>query len=399
MPDWKHAMSLALAAQREGRHEEARRRYREILESRPDEPDVLHFLGLAEYRLGGIDSGLALVERSIALDPSNPTFRFNYGKALLNAERAHEAVRALRGALELKPDFAEAFFHMTSALIRTLEQGDEANPQPPAAGPQPAGRSFSVVVCSVDAVKRRRICEQYERLFAGHRFEIVVIPDARSLCEGYNRGFARSSGELVVFSHDDIQIATGDLARRLLGHFADSDLVGVAGTTRLAGPAWSRAGWPHVHGCVGHRSRIAGRPPHYLPYYLDCYGPPGKTGGAQALDGVFFAATREACEAVPFDERIFDGFHLYDVDFSYRAFLAGLRVAVVWDILIVHDSSGDFGETWRHYADRFMAKHRGSIPIELPEGKPEWTTVGFADVARMRRFHRRMLGEFAEPRS
>ena len=79
--------------------------------------------------------------------------------------------------------------------------------------------------------------------------------------------------------------------------------------------------------------------------------------GIQALDGLFLAARRSLPRAVGFDQARFDGFHLYDLDFSFSAYLAGYRLAVCNDITIAHHSHGRYDRDWRKYANLFLAKH------------------------------------------
>jgi hypothetical protein len=43
------------------------------------------------------------------------------------------------------------------------------------------------------------------------------------------------------------------------------------------------------------------------------------------LDGVFLADRRSVFDTVPLGAQTFDGFHLYDVDWSYRVARAGLK--------------------------------------------------------------------------
>jgi GT2 family glycosyltransferase len=74
------------------------------------------------------------------------------------------------------------------------------------------------------------------------------------------------------------------------------------------------------------------------------------------LDGAFFCARREVVDGARFDSATFDGSHLYDIDFSYRAHLAGFCIGVTHDIVIAHEPVGNFNETWKIYAHRFMAK-------------------------------------------
>ena len=71
------------------------------------------------------------------------------------------------------------------------------------------------------------------------------------------------------------------------------------------------------------------------------------------LDGAFIAVRRHVWESVRFDPDRYDGFHLYDLDFTWRASTAGARLAVPADLLVFHASKGRYGEAWRRYARRF----------------------------------------------
>src|SRR5713226_954151 len=82
----------------------------------------------------------------------------------------------------------------------------------------------------------------------------------------------------------------------------------------------------------------------------------------QGLDGMFFVAKRCVVESVPFDEATFDGFHGYDVDFSFAAHLAGFRVGTTAEIAVIHASGGKFGDAWQRYAERFASKYRTRVP-------------------------------------
>jgi GT2 family glycosyltransferase len=70
---------------------------------------------------------------------------------------------------------------------------------------------------------------------------------------------------------------------------------------------------------------------------------------------------RAVWEAVRFDDVTFDGFHLYDIDFSYRVKRAGFRLAVPLDLTIIHQSTGSYGQDWYRYAQRFEAKFAGAL--------------------------------------
>ena len=208
---------------------------------------------------------------------------------------------------------------------------------------------ISFVVCSIDPLRLGRLTADLERCFASDTYELIHIDDARSLSEGYMRGLHRARGESIVFCHDDIGLISPDFATALRRQLMAFDLIGLAGTARLSGPTWFWSGPLHS------AARIA--TPSGSGIVAGLLGAQvGAMADAQALDGVFIAGRREVFEHVPFDRETFDGFHFYDIDQSYRAFLAGYRCGVALDLLIWHQSGGDFTDSWHLYADRFMAK-------------------------------------------
>jgi hypothetical protein len=286
----------------------------------------------------------------------------------------------------VRPEDFRSFTAFAAAVSRAADRTCRQRPRSvatPRSGVN-TNRLISVITCSRDVSGANRIRDHYERLLAGTHFEIIQITDAGSLCEGYNRGFARSLGEIIIFSHDDIKIVSSDFRTRLLAHLARYDLVGVAGTSCLMLPGWFFSGWPHIHGIVGQRLQSDSR------IKCDCIGPWTGTPPIQALDGLFIAATRDACAAIPFDEVTFDGFHFYDLDFSYRAFEAHLKTAIALDILIVHDSYGSLDGTWHRYVERFANKYRGRVPVQRNHNL-QIPSAQFTGEPELVEFHERLL--------
>jgi GT2 family glycosyltransferase len=220
---------------------------------------------------------------------------------------------------------------------------------------------FSFIICSINQPRFQAICANITSIMAQTPFEIVRIADAGSLAEGYNRGFAASRGEFLVFCHDDIEILAMDFPIRLAKHFEKFDVVGVAGTSRLICGAWISAGPPFIFGQVAHVNR------QNNCYDISIYGVTGRAkGNIQAVDGLFIAAKREVLQKVFFDAATFDHFHLYDLDFSFSAHLAGYKVAVANDLLIVHASGGSYDQRWQTYKQRFETKHKAHLQTARP---------------------------------
>ena len=83
---------------------------------------------------------------------------------------------------------------------------------------------------------------------------------------------------------------------------------------------------------------------------------------------------REVAARVAFDAATFDGWHLYDLDFTFSAWLAGLRTAVCNDLCVIHDSIGGYAVKWDHYVQRFVDKHRERLQKgeKAAPGEPFW---------------------------
>ncbi|MGA8611331.1 MAG: glycosyltransferase [Xanthobacteraceae bacterium] len=365
------------------RFADARRAYSAVLQLRPNDADVLYRLGVTEVELGRIDVGLSLIERAIVAKPAQADFNFGLAVAYARLNRFADALRASGRAVALAPENAEALGTVVAIGLASVKSGERFDTAPTAADEKDS-RSISVVVCSREEQKGRRIRAQYEALLAGREFEIIQIYDARSLCEAYNRGFARTSGDVVIFSHDDIEIISENFATRLLRHLSSKDVVGVVGTSRLAGTSWIAAGWPQLHGCILHRN------PRGVGFVFDCYGPRPSTP-IQAIDGVLIAVNRSVCESIRFDEATFDGFHFYDLDFSHRAYLEGFHIGVAWDILLLHDSIGRSDKNWEKYATSFLAKHGSRMTPATGSPRDTWPSIALADQAQAVALHRSMV--------
>jgi hypothetical protein len=91
------------------------------------------------------------------------------------------------------------------------------------------------------------------------------------------------------------------------------------------------------------------------------------------------AARAEVARAVRFDAGTFDRFHLYDLDFTFRAFLAGYRIAVCRDIVLVHRSQGRYDAAWDEQRLRFERKFAGRLAAPLPFRRTPVTNVPLDD--------------------
>ena len=77
------ALRLAIHMHRTGEFDDAELLYKKILDTEPEHPDVLQFLGVLWHQRGHSDAAIAFIEKSIALDPGHAGRYNNLGNVLL----------------------------------------------------------------------------------------------------------------------------------------------------------------------------------------------------------------------------------------------------------------------------------------------------------------------------
>jgi hypothetical protein len=230
---------------------------------------------------------------------------------------------------------------------------------PPAASRIP---EFSVITCSINDERFASMSATYQIGLSGEDYEVIRISDAKSLAEGYLRGLSKARGRTIIFSHDDAA-PIRPIGAKLRNHLRKVDVVaGAGGSSRRPGVVHRRT--PHVFG------QVLNKIPNQADLMLTVYGVPAAlVEGIQAFDGFWFAANREVLreDVAWFDAETCNGFHMYDVDFSYRAYQRGLRVGVACDLSLCHASIGGYGDPkWKPQADRWMAKYGANLPSHKP---------------------------------
>ena len=269
----------------------------------------------------------------------------------LNAGRVDAAMNGLRAVLGVRPQWGVPQHEFARASLAWAKLHPDLKPAWAMPVAAPARQSVSAVICSIRPDYFNAITQKLTAQFAGQDFEVIGIHDAKSLCEGYNRGAAQAKGDRLIFCHDDIDTVHTDFGARVLHHLATHDMIGVVGASCLVNGDWGHAGPPHTHGQIIHR------PPGETGYiYLGVGLQAPVVEGICALDGVFIATHRRVWEAIRFDEQTFDGFHLYDIDFTYRTHLAGFSLAVPLDLLLIHFSTGRYDKRWQAFNVRFLEK-------------------------------------------
>ncbi len=114
-------------AERDTVSEEAISAYRQAITLEPD-PAYANNLGLLLIRLNRFDEGVAELEKAAEMSPENAgTYYFNLGATMVNTGNTQGAIDAFKKATVAKPDFANAYYQLATALVGTATMNDDGS--------------------------------------------------------------------------------------------------------------------------------------------------------------------------------------------------------------------------------------------------------------------------------
>ena len=109
----------------QGKHDEAERLYKVILEVEPINLKANYYLGMLFQRLGRLDEAGACFKKIVELKPEFADAHLNLANILFQHNKYEEAKISYKKTILLKPDFAEAHHNLGSAL-QACDQFDES---------------------------------------------------------------------------------------------------------------------------------------------------------------------------------------------------------------------------------------------------------------------------------
>lgn len=180
-----------------------------------------------------------------------------------------------------------------------------------------------------------------------------------SLTQVYNKIIEQSSNDVVILCHDDIYFDTKNWGNKLLNHFKrneDYGILGVAGSTQLPLSAKWWEDFSKVRGIVNHEN--GGK--KWESKYSTSKG--NQLDEVLLIDGLFIVLHKKRIKK-NFNEMV-EGFHFYDVDFSFRNYLEGVKVGVMYDIRITHKSIGQTNDQWEKNRQVFANELKSYLPAK-----------------------------------
>jgi cephalosporin hydroxylase len=231
----------------------------------------------------------------------------------------------------------------------------------------PSEPFISLIMCS-------RNPDLYQRTYnyLGAAVDFVPMIGQESMAKGYNVGAAQAASDILVFTHDDTHLPSNktmwvDLINQL--KVENSGVAGVVGYRAVDGKHWLPIQFGS--GACMHSEGTQ--------EWLSTFGNFGET---IILDGIFLAMTRKVFDDIGGFDEDYPGWHFYDIDISFRAYMKGYR-NFTFPLKVTHDRTKAKKvnpKEWREHERIFMSKWGDKLPktlqsttdkkIEETEAKP-----------------------------
>lgn len=121
----EEALHYAIRLHQDNRFAEAEAIYQVLLELAPENPHLLHFLGMARHQRGHSQEGTEWIIKALALAPDYVDAQNNLGNIYLQTGHPELAEPHFRRVIELNPDFAAAYGNL-GIVLKELNRYSEA---------------------------------------------------------------------------------------------------------------------------------------------------------------------------------------------------------------------------------------------------------------------------------
>lgn len=222
-------------------------------------------------------------------------------------------------------------------------------------GKQMSDRTFLFVTCVNDEVLYSICLHHIEQLEVpnGYKVEFLAIRDAKSMTEGYNRAL-KHGAKYKIYLHQDAFILYNQFLHKILTLFQSNPQLGLLGMTGCIGRQ-KDGNW-----CKGFMvgKMVAFQSEQIREFNYKEVNTPFEQ--VDLLDGYIMITQYD----VPWNEDVFDGFHLYDssacVEFIKRGYIVGIpKQDEYWTMHYINHAIDD--SKWRYYQQVFQAHYAGQF--------------------------------------
>ena len=210
MANSQNLFDQAFQLHQSGRVKEAINLYEKLLPRQKNNFQLLYLLGSANLQNGQHEQAIVHLQRSLALNPKNPSAHNNTGIAFKNLKRLEQALASYDKAITLKPDYADAHYNR-GVVLQDLNRQEEALAS--------YNKAIALKPDYADAFNNRgnvlKFLKRLDEALASYDRAIVLKPDyADAYC---NRGNA-----LKFLKRLDEALASYDKAIALKPEYSDA---------------------------------------------------------------------------------------------------------------------------------------------------------------------------------
>lgn len=169
-------VALAVAAERQGRSEEAKKTYLDLIKTEPKRAELYHRLALLHSRQGECNAAEPYYLQGLNLDPNHAGLHGDLGYNYYLQERWVEAEASLRRAVDLDPGLSRAHNNLGLLLARTGRE-HEAMRQFAMGGATPAEAAANLALAMV-------LDGRVEQAEAAYRYALQINPSLETARHG-----------------------------------------------------------------------------------------------------------------------------------------------------------------------------------------------------------------------
>jgi hypothetical protein len=231
---------------------------------------------------------------------------------------------------------------------------------------------ITIIICSIDPERCSKLLENISET-VGVEYEALVFDNRNEqwgLCRVYNHCAEKAKYPYLCFMHEDVHIDTKNWGEKIVGtveKIPDCGVVGFAGGIRAAkniSSWWAGGKISNIYDGFNGKNYPYRRLNYATHYYSNPYAE--EISNVLCVDGLFQFIKKSIWEEIRYDERLFAGFHFYDIDFSF-AVAEKYNNYVLLDLDVFHDSGGRMNADYVRYMFVFQNKWKNRLPKKLDD--------------------------------
>lgn len=256
---------------------------------------------------------------------------------------------------------------------------------------------ISIIICSRRTNIDNAIARNIKDTIGNVEYEVIWIDNSqnqRNIFEAYNYGVSQANYQYLCFMHEDIKFHSKDWGKEVCKLFEEVEvgMLGIVGTAHVSKHAYF---WWNDYAC--HGSLIQGKTVNGKYHTFRQTHDDTTSNQVVAIDGMWMCIRKKLFDnhEVCWDDKTFNGFHLYDLDMSMQVYESGYITKTADRIEVEHMS---YGVTNNLYYDNLLLFHKkwnNHLPAKandyvLPSDFDDDITAmqGFIDCSKMHNYYK-----------